>query len=150
MNVRRAQVSYSLPTAGASVTVSAARDVSGGFAALYGHNTRLSQWGQLYNTWGEFTTGQWATVDVSRLVNMGGNAMEITVRNNGCVSDMNRCSFWCRGDSNECGDSGSYDLVGCDSGSQPGANYGSYDGINPDGGCGGWGDNGHIDVVLRN
>ncbi|RYP37234.1 hypothetical protein DL767_003053 [Monosporascus sp. MG133] len=149
MNVRQPQISYSLPRTGDSVTISVARDVSGAFGALHGHTTTLSQWGQLYNTWGEFTTGDWATVDVSRLVNMGGNDMEITVRDNGCVSDMNRCSFWCKNNMLTCGDSGTYDLVNCDPGSQPGATYGSWDGINPDGGCQGWGNGGHLDIVLR-
>ncbi|EMR64710.1 putative candidate effector 5 protein [Eutypa lata UCREL1] len=149
MNVRQPQISYSLPTANTSVTISIARDISGGFASLQGHATTLSQWGQIYNTWGEFTTGDWATIDVSRLVNMSGNDMEITVRDNGCVSNMDQCSFWCKNNLNECGDSGTYDLVNCDNGSQPGATYGSYDGVNPDGGCQGWGANGHVDVVLR-
>ncbi|RYP16834.1 hypothetical protein DL765_004855 [Monosporascus sp. GIB2] len=149
MNVRQPQISYSLPRTGDSVTISVARDVSGAFGALYGRTTTLSQWGQLYNTWGEFTTGDWATVDVSRLVNMGGNDMEITVRDNGCVSDMNRCSFWCKNNMLTCGESGTYDLVNCQPGSQPGATYGSWDGINPDGGCQGWGNRGHLDIVLR-
>ncbi|RYP66062.1 hypothetical protein DL769_006124 [Monosporascus sp. CRB-8-3] len=149
MNVRQPQISYSLPRTGDSVTISVARDVSGAFGALHGRTTTLSQWGQLYNTWGEFTTGEWATVDVSRLVNMGGNDMEITVRDNGCVSDMNRCSFWCKNNMLTCGESGTYDLVNCAPGSQPGATYGTWDGINPEGGCQGWGNGGHLDIVLR-
>lgn len=150
MNVRQPQISYSLPLTNSSVTISVARDISGGFATLQNHNTALSQYGQVDNTWGEFTTGDYATVDVSRLVNMAGNAMEITVRDNGCVSSMDRCVFECKNGAATCGDSGSYDLLGCDNGSQPGATYGSYDGVNPDGGCQGWGANGHLDIVLRN
>lgn len=148
MNKRQAQITYSLPAAGDSVTISIARDISGGFSTLHNHETTLSQWGQIYNTWGEFTTGEWATVDVSRLVNMSGNEIAITVADNGCVSDMNRCSFHCKS-GNTCGDSGTYLLVDCENGSQPGASYGSWDGINPEGGCQGWGQNGHVDVVLR-
>ncbi|KAK7750497.1 hypothetical protein SLS62_007576 [Diatrype stigma] len=150
MNVRQPQISYSLPMTNSSVTISVARDISGGFAALQNHNTALSQYGQVDNTWGEFTTGDYATVDVSRLVNMAGNAMDITVRDNGCVASMDRCVFECKNGADSCGDSGTYDLLGCDNGSQPGATYGSYDGVNPDGGCQGWGANGHLDIVLRN
>ena len=47
MNKRQAQITYSLPAAGDSVTISIARDISGGFSLLYNHMTTLSQWGQI-------------------------------------------------------------------------------------------------------
>jgi hypothetical protein len=139
MNVRRPKISYSLPNVGDSVTVSLANGVSGGWAALTDHATTLSQYGQISNTWGEFTTGNSATVDVSRLVNMGGNKMSIKV-STGCVSNMNTCVFTCKS-GNTCGTSGSYDLTNCANGSQPGASYGVWDG-NPSGGCQGWSNGG--------
>jgi hypothetical protein len=148
VNVRQPEVTYSLPNYGDSITISAASDISGGFAALYGHTTVLSQFGQIYNTWGEFTTGQWATADVTRLINMGGNPMEISVPCNGCVSDMNLCSFHCK-EGNECGESGTYDLMSCDNGSQAGASFGTYDGSNPEGGCQGWGTDGKVEVFFQ-
>ncbi|KAH8886070.1 hypothetical protein GQ53DRAFT_348289 [Thozetella sp. PMI_491] len=145
MNVRTPKVSYSLPNVGDSVTISVANGISGGWAALNNHVTTLSQYGQIYNTWGEFTTGDYATVDVSREVNMGGNIMSIKV-STGCVSDMNTCVFQCKS-GNTCGESLTYDLVNCTSGSQTGATYGLYNG-NPSGGCQGWSNGGHIDVSL--
>ncbi|KAH6871417.1 hypothetical protein B0T10DRAFT_450427 [Thelonectria olida] len=145
MNVRTPKISYSLPNVGNSVTISLANGVSGGWAALNNHATTISQYGQIYNTWGEFTTGSYATVDVSRLVNMGGNTMSVKV-STGCVSNMNTCVFTCY-NGNTCGTSGSYQLVNCAAGSQPGASYGMYDG-NPSGGCQGWSNGGHLDISL--
>jgi hypothetical protein len=145
MNVRTPKISYSLPNVGNSVTISLANGVSGGWAALNNRATTLSQYGQIYNTWGEFTTGSYATVDVTRLVNMGGNTMSVKV-STGCVSNMNTCVFTCNS-GNTCGDSGSYSLLNCAAGSQPGASYGVYDG-NPSGGCQGWSNGGHLDISL--
>lgn len=146
MNVRRSKISYSLPNIGDSVTISLANGVSGGWAALNNHATTLSQWGQIYNTWGEFTSGAYATVDVSREVNMGGNVMSIRT-SGGCTSNMNTCVFTCKNGQNTCGDSGTYQLENCAAGSQPGASYGLYDG-NPSGGCQGWSNGGHLDISL--
>jgi hypothetical protein len=147
MNVRVSQVSYSLAI-DQSVTISIANGVSGGWAGLYNGVTTLSQYGQIYNTWGEFTTGDYATVDVSREVNMGGNAMSINL-DSGCVSNMSQCVFTCK-NGNTCGDSGTYDLLNCAAGSQPGANTGTYDGINPEGGCQGFANGGHGSVSFTN
>lgn len=93
-------VSYSL-AAGATVTVSLAGGVSGGWAGGYSRSTVLSTYGQVSNTWREFTTGSYATVDVSRLVNMNGNGMSVTT-SSGCSSNMNTCVYQCkRGKSSE-------------------------------------------------
>lgn len=140
-------ISYSLPNVGDSVTISVANSISGAWAALNNHATVLSEYGQIYNTWGEFTTGDYATVDVSREVNMSGNNMTITVQDTGCVSDMDTCVFICNSGTT-CGDSGTYSLENCAAGSQDGASYGTYDG-NPSGGCTGFSDGGHLDILLQ-
>lgn len=145
MNVRRAQVTYSLPRNGDSVTISINNGVTGGWAALNNRQTRLSQYGQIDNTWGEFTTGGYATVNISRLVNMRGNPMSVAVHT-GCVTDMNRCVFTCK-NGNTCGESGSYNLDNCAAGSQPGAAAGIAWG-NPSGGCQGWSNGGALQVLL--
>jgi hypothetical protein len=142
MNVRRPKVSWSLP-AGQSVTVSIANGVSGGFSPLYQHKTTLSQYGQVFNTWGEFTSGSSATIDVSREINMNGNNVSIRV-STGCVSDMNTCSFQCKS-GDRCWESGSYNLVNCNG---PNAASGWWDG-NPSGGCQGWSNGGHIDIEFH-
>jgi hypothetical protein len=146
MNVRKPMVSYSLPSVGNSVTISVANGISGAWAALNNHATVLSQYGQIYNTWGEFTTGNSATVDISREVNMGGNYMSLVV-STGCVANMNTCAFQCYS-GNTCGASGTYELVNCAAGSQTGATTGYYNG-NPAGGCQGWSNGGHIDIALK-
>ncbi|OTB05917.1 hypothetical protein M426DRAFT_21353 [Hypoxylon sp. CI-4A] len=146
MNARRAKVTYSL-NASSTVTVSVSNGVSGGWAVLYDHATTLSQYGQVDEVWGEYTTGDYATVDLSFEVNASGTPMTVTVAENGCVSDKDTCSFHCySGDT--CGESGTYELVNCDNGSQAGATSGSYDGINPEGGCQGWSNGGHLDISL--
>ncbi|KXJ87616.1 hypothetical protein Micbo1qcDRAFT_215454 [Microdochium bolleyi] len=149
MNVRAPKISYSLPKPGDSVTVSIANGVSGAFAHLANHKTKLSQWGQIYNTWGEFTTGQWATVDVSRLVNTKGNGIAMKIENNGCKSHFTKCYFTCKdGGVSSCGESGTYKLVNCAPGSQPGATYGTLNG-NPEGGCQGFPNGGKVTIDLK-
>ncbi|OAA50268.1 hypothetical protein NOR_00718 [Metarhizium rileyi] len=149
MRHRRPTITYSLPRVGDKVTIAMPANVNGAFAALTDHKTTLHFTGQIYNTWGEFSTGKWATVDVSREVNMNGNVMEMKA-SNGCVSNMNRCVFKCKS-GNTCGARGTYLLQNCESGSQPGAGRGNdpftHD---PSGGCGGWGyhGKGHVDVSL--
>lgn len=144
MNVRQPYVSFSMADQ-QQITVSMANGISGGWAGLFNRITTLSQYGQIYNTWGEFTTGSYATVDVSREVNMGGNGMSINL-NSGCISNMDKCVFQCKS-GNTCGDSGTYDLDNCAAGSQPGATYGLYDG-NPSGGCQGFNNGGHMSVMF--
>lgn len=149
MNVRNPKISYSLPFTNNTVTISVENGISGGWATLNEHLTTLSPMGQVYNTWGEFTTGDYATVDVSRLVNMGGNVQSIQVET-GCLSDMDWCAFHCKDDANECGDSGSYDLLQCTPDINPNAATGTDDGTNPEGGCMGWDNGGHLDIALGN
>lgn len=135
MNALKPQVSWSLaPDQGLTVSLNAG--VSGGFAGLYENNTTLSQWGQIFQTWGEFTTGKWATVNVSRLVRMDGNPLSIRTPI-GCVTDMDKCVFVCKDSKNTCGERDTYQLKNCGPGSQPGANYGEKFG-QPEGGCQGF------------
>lgn len=140
VNAYTPAITYSLPNIGDSVTISVANSISGAWAALNNHATTLNEYGQIFNTWGEFTSGDYATVDVSMEVNTAGNSMSITVDENGCVSDMTTCVFQCTAGTSvqSCGDSGTYELTNCAVGSQPGATYGVYDG-NPSGGCQGLG-----------
>ena len=143
MNAVSPQVSYSMNYQD-TLNISVANGVSGAWAALYNYGTVLSEYGQINNTWGEFTTGSYATMDVTREVNMAGNAMSIEAP--GCVSNMTTCVFECAS-GNTCGDSGTYELLNCDPGSQSGATYGEYDG-NPSGGCQGWSKGGNLSVTL--
>ncbi|ESZ98554.1 hypothetical protein SBOR_1086 [Sclerotinia borealis F-4128] len=145
MNAKRPQVSYSLK-AGQTVTISMANGVSGGWAGLYSGQTTLSQYGQVHNTWGEFTTGAYATVDVSREVNMGGNAMSIQV--SGCTSNMSKCVFTCKSGST-CGEAGTYSLANCAAESQTGATFG-FAGGQPSGGCQGFNNGGKVSVTFSN
>lgn len=149
MNVHKPQISYSLPKPGNSVTISIENGISGGWSTLNNHRTTLSEYGQVKNTWGEFTTRSFATVDISRLVNMSGNSRTINV-SGGCVSDMNTCSFHCKHDLNQCGESGSYELLDCDPNTNPNASTGTYYAGNPEGGCMGWNNGGHLDIILGN
>ena len=130
VNVVQPQITASIP-AGQSIWLSFADGVSGGFTAVYG-DTQLVN-GQLSNTWGEFTFGQWGVVDVSREVKMDGHNLSIVGPS--CTTDMNTCVFVCS-TGNVC--MFDYLLVNCENGSQPGANYGIHEGA-PSGGCGGMG-----------
>jgi len=136
------KITYSIPRGG-SVKLSLQNGVSGGYSAIYRGQTKLSQWGQVGNTWGEFTTGDHATINISREINMSGNTFVAKV-STGCVADMTRCSFVCKNGANTCGDSGSYDLIGCSD--QPNGAVGWWDN-NPAGGCQGWSNgSGRIDA----
>lgn len=156
MDKRLPDVSYSLPANG-EVVVSVAAAVSGAFSSLHTGQTRLSPatvqnpaGGQVMNTWGEFTSGNGgagsATINVSRERTMNGNNVSIQVGD--CKADMEWCSFHCKNGLTECGASGSYDLLKCTKQDQPHAGTGSYDGINPDGGCYGWDNGGVLNVNL--
>lgn len=147
VNVRQPYITYSLEHPGDSVTISVANGVSGAFAAL-NHRITILRDGQVYNTWGEFTTGNYATVDVSREPNMGGNRMEIHT-GGGCTSNMDRCVFKCK-NGNRCGAKDSYYLQNCEPGSQGGnPHIGYYDG-QPSGGCGGFENGGDVYVDFHN
>jgi hypothetical protein len=150
MRHKRAYITYSLPEHGDKITISMPANVNGAFAALTNRQTMLNDFGQISNTWGEFSTGKWASVDVTREINMSGDRMHIKA-SNGCVSDMNTCVFKCKR-GNTCGNRGTFVLEKCEAGSQPGAGHGkdpvAHD---PSGGCGGWGyrGKGHVDVSLH-
>jgi hypothetical protein len=125
---------------GASVTVSFSKSMSGAWSGIYPQTAM--HLGQVGNTWGEFTTGQSATADVSREVNMNGNSMSIKTPG-GCTSSMNECVFVCKS-GNTCGDSGTYALKNtgghdCNHGGTTSA---------PSGGCQGW-PHGAVQVVLN-
>lgn len=128
------KISYSIPRGG-QVKISLRHGISGAYSAVYRGQTKISQWGQVGNTWGEFTTGDWATINISREVNMNGNKFVAKV-STGCVADMNRCSFVCKGGASTCGEAGTYELVGC--AGQPNAAFGIDPWGQPAGGCQGW------------
>lgn len=130
INAVQPVITASIP-AGQSVWVSFADGASGAWTAIY-PDTQLVN-GQASNTWGEYTFGNFGVVDVSREVNMNGHPMSI--QGPSCTSDMNTCVFMCSSGSVCTFD---YILVNCENGSQPGANYGTFDGA-PSGGCGGMG-----------
>lgn len=130
VNVIQPHITASIP-AGQSIWVSFADGASGAFTAVYGDTTLVN--GQLSNTWGEFTFGQWGVVDVSREVKMDGHGLSIVGPS--CTTDMDTCVFKCSS-GNVC--TFDYVLENCANGSQPGANYGIHEGA-PSGGCGGMG-----------
>ncbi|KAK4207738.1 hypothetical protein QBC37DRAFT_444314 [Rhypophila decipiens] len=158
MNARGPAITYSLATTGSAVQVSIANEVFGGWAAIYNRTTRLTEYGQVDNTFGEFSTGNFATVDVSRLVNMRGDGMSISVlaasSSSGddeqgvpCVSDMSTCVYACNdGMGDSCGAEGTYSLLNCQ-GQKESSQSWDADG-NPTGGCQGWSWGGRLDVVL--
>ncbi|OAQ71944.1 hypothetical protein VFPPC_12677 [Pochonia chlamydosporia 170] len=150
LKVRKPKVSYSLPKQGDKVTVSLANAVSGGWSVVIDRKTQFSSHGQIDNTWGEFTSGENATVNISRLINMSGTRMSART-SGGCMAGMNTCVFVCRSN-NTCGESQTYDLKNCKSGSQPGATWGllvnGKGEENPEGGCQGWKDGGQVSIDL--
>ncbi|KAM3429080.1 hypothetical protein MY4824_008448 [Beauveria thailandica] len=144
VNVRQPHVTWSLPGHGDSVTVSMAPGISGAFAALHRGVTVLRD-GQVFNTWGEWSTGPHATVDVSRQPRMDGNRMEIETAG-GCRANMDRCVFKCR-HANRCGPEGDWYLENCEAGSQPGNPHFGFDHLGKhSGGCGGYENGGHVQV----
>jgi hypothetical protein len=142
---RQPKVTYSLAKDGDKVTLSLVNKLSGGWSALVNRKTKLSPYGQIENTWGEFTSGEYATVDISRLINMSGTQMSAST-NGGCTTDMNKCVFVCR-QGNTCWQAGSYKLQNCQNNSQPGATIGQLNG-NDEGGCQGWKNGGHVDISI--
>ncbi|KAH6847234.1 hypothetical protein B0I37DRAFT_354003 [Chaetomium sp. MPI-CAGE-AT-0009] len=155
MNVRQPYISFSLPATEDAVGVSVANGVSGGFSGLYNRSTQLSPYGQVSNTLGEFTTGEWATIDVSRLVNMAGNGMLVEVFGEAaqgessepdCVTDLQTCAYTCSSaGAQSCGAAGSYELLNCDG---PNAENSVDEDGNPMGGCHGWSNGGYLEVAL--
>jgi len=131
VNANKPLITVDLP-AGASQLVSFASGSIGAWSAIY-PDTVMSN-GQISNTWGEYTMSDIGVVDVSREVNMNGHPM--TVVGPQCTTDMNTCVFVCSSGTVCMTD---YQLLNCASGSQPGAQYGTYGGF-PSGGCGGLGE----------
>jgi len=65
MNAHQPAVSYTIYDK-QSVTISMVNGISAGWAGLYNLQTTLNVGlGQVFNTWGEITTGIYATVDIS-------------------------------------------------------------------------------------
>lgn len=112
VRARQPYITYSLPNTGDSVVISVGDSVSGGFAALYDRTTTLSQYGQVYNTWGEFTSRLYATINVSREPNMRGNRIEIRA-GGGYVSNMDTYVFKCKS-GNSCWQDNTYYLQNCE------------------------------------
>lgn len=112
MNSRQPQITQTLKP-GDSVVVTIADGVSGAFSAVY-PLTAINFAGQISNTWGEFTTGPYGTIDVSREVAPQGNGMSITT-STGCKSNFESCYFACTSlDAHGvCGEAGSYLLHNC-------------------------------------
>ncbi len=137
VNAYQAEITISI-AAGATKVISVANGISGAFAGLYNDITILNSYGQVYNTWGEFTTGgDYATFDVSREVNMGGNSL--TMSSSTCTSNMSKCVWECNtGNSCETG----YSLINCAAGSQTSAN--------PGGGCMGISNGGNVAITFAN
>lgn len=146
MNARQAAITYTLaPDAG--VTVSVANGISGGWAAVHVGSTKLTANGQIDNTQGEYTTGPYGTIDVTREIQMNGHDMSIQLSGSNCRSDGNTCVFTCKSGST-CGESGSYDLTNCNPNKVPGANNQMVNG-NPEGGCQGFANGGDINVTFK-
>jgi len=87
----------------------------------------ISPYGQVDNTWVEFTYGTWGTYDVSREINMSGRP--ITVTGPSCTASMSQCVFTCFS-GNTCGAAGTYQLQNCNA-----ANGGGSDAAAMNGGC---------------
>jgi hypothetical protein len=130
VNAHQPLVTLDLP-AGASQIISFASGSIGAWSAIY--SDTITYYGQIVNTWGEYTMSPMGVVDVSREVNMSGHPMSIVGPQ--CTTDMNNCVFVCSS-GNSC--MTNYELLNCGPGSQPGAQYGTYGGF-PSGGCGGLG-----------
>ncbi|OCK76581.1 hypothetical protein K432DRAFT_306052, partial [Lepidopterella palustris CBS 459.81] len=133
------QITISIAS-GSKQTLSFASGSSGACSAIYKDTVLVN--GQISNTWLEITTGEYGVFDVSREVNMNGHSIEAVGPK--CTSNMSTCVFVC--------DSGTscltgYTLKNCANGSQPGANYGQFDGADS-GGCGGLGSSAHIKTSL--
>jgi hypothetical protein len=130
VNVHQPLVTLDLP-AGASQIISFASGSIGALSAVYADTT--TYYGQIVNTWIEYTMSPMGVVDISREVNMSGHSMSVVGPQ--CTTDMDRCVFVCLS-ANSC--MTDYELLNCQAGSQPGAQYGTYGGF-PSGGCGGLG-----------
>jgi len=141
VNAIRPQITVSIPQ-GSSQTVSFPVGWSGAWAPVYGSTSLVN--GQIFDTWGEGTFNPpYSVVDVSREVNMNGKSMSIVGPQ--CTTDMNTCVFKCAGNVDQC--LTGYELVNCATGSQAGANFGTYEGA-ASGGCGGMGNSAALKTYL--
>lgn len=139
------QLTVSIPK-NSSKTISFPNGWSGAFAPVYA-DTVISQWGQIFETWGEGTINHpWSTFDVSREVNMKGKNMRIVLPT--CTTDMSQCSFQCVNGANTCMNAGEYDLLNCNPAVQPGANKGTFGGA-ASGGCSGLKDGDKMQTYLN-
>lgn len=125
VNANAPLITYGL-NPGGSVQISCSTGYSGGMSAIYS-GTTLSPYGQVDNTWVEFTYGQYGTVDVSREVNMNGNSVSVVGAT--CTTDMNNCVFVCNSGTT-CGAANSYTLKNCGP-----SNGGQSDAAAQNGGC---------------
>ena len=124
-------ITHSLPAA-TSISISLAEGTTGGYTAVYG-DTQMSPYGQLSNTWGEYTTaGADTTFDVTRIVDMNGHTMKIETPT--CVADMDHCVFQCAAGEASC--YMNYSLIDCpsNSGKSNGADSGGCKGFGATGG----------------
>ncbi|KAK5937348.1 hypothetical protein PMZ80_010355 [Knufia obscura] len=142
VNAVTPQLTISIPSSG-SKTVSFPIGWSGAWAPVHSGSQLVN--GQIFDTWGEGTFAPpYSVVDVSREVNMKGKSMAIHTPQ--CISDMDTCVFKCSDESVEQCLTG-YELVNCATGSQAGANFGTYEGA-ASGGCGGMGDSAALKTYL--
>jgi len=139
VNSQAPLITVSLPSGGAQ-TVSFASGLSGAWSAIYPDTDMVN--GQISNTWGEFTWSLYGVFDISREVNMGGHDMEIV--GSECTSTMDTCVFMCTS-GNTC--MTDYVLQNCGTGSQPGAQFGTYGGFDS-GGCGGLGNSATVTTTF--
>jgi len=129
LNAQEPLITHSIP-AGQKITVSFAAGAVGAFAAVYPGSKLVN--GQLAESWREYNFGDWATVDVSREVNMDGREISTTTPT-GCVTSFEKCVFVCAAEGViSCMED--YTLLNCQAGSQPGAQSGTFDGADS-GGC---------------
>lgn len=120
INVNTPDISVGLQP-GQKVNLSFAKQVPAACAPAF-PGTDLAMFGGLAQTWFEVTFGDYGAFDISRNVNMKGNA--ITAKGSKCTSDMNTCVFKCKDDSvSSCEKGTDYDLFGCGSGSGGGGGY---------------------------
>lgn len=141
VNAVQPQLTLSIPQ-NSSQTVSFPIGWSGAWAPVYSDTTLVN--GQVSQTWGEGTfSPPYSVVDVSREVNMNGRTMSIVGPQ--CTTDMTTCVFQCAGGATTC--MTGYELVNCATGSQAGANFGTYDGA-ASGGCGGMGNGANLKTYM--
>jgi len=141
VNAVRPQITVSIAQ-NSSKTISFPNGWSGAWAPIYSSSSLVN--GQISDTWGEATfTPPYSVVDVSREVNVNGNAMSVVGPE--CTSDMNTCVFTCTGGASTCLDQ--YQLVNCATGSQAGPNFGTWNGADA-GGCGGMGSSAQLNTYL--